>query len=127
MAIFRTTLGVITGYAIFVISAVLLFQLSGIDPHTDVSWTVIGLTVVYGAVFSFLAGFIAHLISGTRTLTANYILACIMAAFAAFSLFKTSGNHYSQLAAIFLFAPASIGGGLMRQRRVKQKVGKQLF
>lgn len=112
MKILRIILGVITGYAIFVISAVLLFQLSGIDPHADAPWSLIALVIMYGIVFSFGGGYLANWIS--RTLTANYILAIVMAAFAAFSLFKTSGNHYSQLAAIFLFAPASILGGKVR-------------
>lgn len=111
MRVLRTILGVIAGYAIFVISAILLFQLSGIAPHADASWSIIFLTVVYGIVFSLLGGFIAHGISGTQSLTVNYILALLMAGFAAFSLFKTSGNHYSQLAAIFIFAPASLLGG----------------
>ena len=117
MRIVRVILGVITGYAIFVISTVLLFQLSGINPHADPTLSVMLLTVGFGLVFSFLGGFIGQWIAGTRTLTVNYILAFILAGFAAFSFFKTSGNHYSQLAAIFLFAPASVLGGWVRKKR----------
>lgn len=117
MNVIRTILGVITGYAIFVISAVLLFQLSGIDPHADPTLGIALLTVGYGFIFAFLGGFVAQWIAGTRTLTVNYILAFILAGFATFSLFKTTGNHYSQLAAIFLFAPASLLGGWLRKKR----------
>ena len=41
-----------------------------------------------------------------------------MAGFAAFSLIKTNGNHWTQLLAIFVFAPASILGA---QFYLKQK------
>jgi hypothetical protein len=61
------------------------------------------------------------LISRTGTLTINYVLAGIMASFAAFSYFKTGGNHYSQIAAIFLFSPASVGGGLIYLKRKMTK------
>ena len=117
MILLRSILGVIAGYAIFVISALVLFKFSGIDPHANPSWLTLFLTVGYGLIFSFLGGFTAHWISGTKTLTVNYVLAFIMAGFAAFSFFKTSGNHYSQLAAIFLFAPASVLGGWFRKKK----------
>jgi hypothetical protein len=37
MRILRNIFAVICGYAVFAVSAVLLFQLSGIDPHADPS------------------------------------------------------------------------------------------
>jgi len=116
----RNILAVISDYALFVISAILLFQLSGIDPHADASVGVIILTIVYGMLFSFVSGFLTQLISKSGKLTVNYILAAIIAGFATFSLLKTSGNHYSQFAAIFLFAPTSILAGLVYLRRVKK-------
>lgn len=119
MKILVTILAVISGYAVFAISAVLLFQLSGIDPHQNPSAGIIIMTVSYGMVFSFIGGLLTQLISRSGTLTVNYILAIIMAGFAAFSLIKTTGNHYSQIAAIFLFAPASIAGGMAYLRRMK--------
>jgi hypothetical protein len=120
MNILRNVLAVILGYAVFVISAVLLFQLSGIDPHADPTPGIIILTIVYGLLFSFAGGFLTQLISNSGKLTINYILAGIMAGFATFSLLKTTGNHYSQYAAIFLFAPASILGGAIYLKRKKR-------
>jgi hypothetical protein len=120
MNILRSTLAVISGYAIFVISAVLLFQLSGIDPHADPSIGIIVLTLGYGLVFSFLGGLVTQVISASGRLTINYVLAGVIAGFAAFSLFKTTGNHYSQLAAIFLFAPSSVLGGLNYIKKQKK-------
>ena len=120
MNILRNILAVVIGYAVFVISAVLLFQLSGIDPHADPSIGLIILTVAYGLFFSFIGGLLTQLISGTGKLTINYVLAGIMAAFATFSLFKATGNHYSQIAAIFLFAPSSILGGVTYLKKIKK-------
>ena len=119
----RNILAVISGYATFVLSAILLFQLSGIEPHADPSIAVAALTIVYGLIFSFIGGLLTPLIAKTQVLTTNYVLAGIMAGFAAFSLFKSTGNHYSQIAAIFLFTPASILGGLTYlKKRMKPQV-----
>jgi hypothetical protein len=119
--VIRLVLSVILGYATFAISAVLLFQLSGIDPHADPTMGVLLLTVTYGIVFSFMGGYLTQVISGTRTLTVNYVMAGLMVVFAAFSLLKTTGNHYSQITAIVLFAPSSILGGLTYLKKVRRK------
>ena len=120
MNILRNIIAVVVGYAIFVISAVLLFQLSGVDPHADPSSGFMVLTIIYGMVFAFIGGLLAQLISKSHNLTINYVLAAIIAGFATFSLFKTTGNHYSQLAAIFLFAPTSIMAGLTYLKKIKK-------
>lgn len=120
MNILRSIFAVISGYALFVISAILLFKLSGIDPHADVSVGFIIITIIYGMLFCFIGGFLTQFISRSGKLTINYILAAIIAGFATFSLFKTTGNHYSQLAAIFLFAPTSILAGLVYLKRIKK-------
>jgi hypothetical protein len=121
MSILRNVLAVIAGYAIFVISAVLLFQLAGVDAHADPSTGFMMLAIICGILFSFTGGFLTQLISRSGKLTVNYVLAAIIAGFAAFSLFKTAGNHYSQFSAIILFAPASLMGGVMCLRRTKTK------
>jgi hypothetical protein len=120
MSIFRSIIAVIIGYATFVVTAVALFQLSGIDPHADPSLGFIILTIIYGMLFSLIGGFMTQLISKSGNLIANYALAGIITGFATFSLFKTTGNHYSQFAAIFLFAPTSILGGLIYLKKMKK-------
>lgn len=117
MRILRNVLGVICGYAIFVISALLLFRFAEIDAHAQPTTGIIVLVIGYGIVFSFLGGLLAQTIARQRTLTVNYSLAVVIAGFALFSLLKTSGNHYSQFAAIFCFAPASIAGGVLLLRK----------
>jgi hypothetical protein len=81
---------------------------------------VVFLTITYGIVFSFVGGLLAQPISGSAKLTVNYFLAGLMASFAAFSMFKSEGNHFTQLAAIFLFAPAFLLGGMTYLKRKKK-------
>lgn len=113
----RKILGIIAGYAFFVITSLALFKFSGQKPHADPIIVFVILTALYGAVSSFIAGLITQFISSTKSLQVNYILAAIIAGFAIFSLFKSTGNHWTQLLAIFIFAPASIAGGLIYKNR----------
>lgn len=116
MAVFRNILGVFVGYFIFAIGAVMLFRLSGIDPHADVGLTTKALVIGCGAVFAFAGGFVGKMIAATRSMVVNVVLALIMAGFAAVSFFMSAGEHYTQVAAIFLFAPLSLLGGVLRRR-----------
>lgn len=108
----RKFLSVVAGYAVFVISSLALFRLSGQKPHADAPLNFMIFTAIYGAVFSFIAGVITQLFSGTKGIKLNYILAIILAGFAAFSIFKSEGNHWTQILAILVFAPTTVLGGL---------------
>jgi hypothetical protein len=121
----RKILSVIAGYAIFVVSSLALFKLSEQNPHGDTTTGFQILTAVYGATFSFISGLILQLIAKTRNLNLNYILAVIIAGFATFSFFKADGNHWTQLLAIFIFAPVSILGGLFYLRRRENRASER--
>lgn len=116
----KKILAVIISYFVFAATSLALFKVSGQDPHAEASLSFKLITVVYGVVFSFLSGLILQLIAGTRKLTLNYILAVIIAGFAAFSMTQSGGSHWTQLLAIFIFAPASVSGGLFYIRREKK-------
>jgi len=116
----RKILSVIAGYAIFVLSSVALFKVSGQEAHAEATTGFIIFTILYGIVFSFIAGLVTQLIANTKNLTLNYILAFILAGFAAFSLFKSGGSHWTQWIAIFIFAPATIAGGLFYIKRQRK-------
>ena len=107
----RKILAVIAGYAIFVITSLALFKLSGHAPHADPGTNFFILTALYGVSCSFIAGLVVQLIARTKDLKLNYVLAFIIAGFAAFSLLKSDGNHWTQMLAIAVFAPVSILGG----------------
>lgn len=113
----RKILSVIIGYAIFVSTALAFFYFTKHDAHADPTYKFMMATAVYGTIWSFVAGLITQLIAKTKKLKINYILALLMAGFAAFSYFKAEGNHYTQILAIFVFAPASILGGLILIKR----------
>lgn len=113
----RQILGVIFGYAIFVISSVFLFKFSEVNPHQEASKLFMVCTFVYGTIFSFISGLVTQLIAKKRNLKANYVLFIIMAGFATFSLFKSSGSSWTQLLAIFIFSPVSVLGGLFWMKR----------
>ncbi len=115
--IIRKTLAVIVGYAIFVASSLLLFKLSGQNPHGQTTISFQLITAIYGVVFSFLSGLVLQFIARTNNLNLNYVLAFIIAGFATFSLMKAEGSHWTQLMAIIIFAPASFLGGLFYIRR----------
>jgi hypothetical protein len=108
----RKIAGVIAGYAIFVASSLALFKLSGQDLHLQATTNFQILAAIYGATFSFLSGLVVQLIARTNNLNLNYVLAIIIAGFATFSLIKSGGSHWTQILAIFLFAPISVLGGL---------------
>jgi uncharacterized membrane protein len=115
--VIRKILAVIVSYIIFAASAVLLFNLTGQKPHADATVIFKIITAVYGAFFSVLSGLILQLIVRTKSLTLNFVLAFIMAAFAAVSLLTSSGSHWTQLFAIIFFAPASLLGGVIYLKR----------
>jgi hypothetical protein len=116
----RNIVSIISGYTSFVASSLALFKISGQDPHSEPTTLFVILTIIYGAVFSFLAGLITRLISKITDLKLNYCLAFIISGFATFSFFKSEGNHWTQLLAIFVFGPVSILGGLF-YNKLKRK------
>ena len=109
----RQILGIIAGYAIFVVTSLIYFKATGQDPHLQATALFVLLTSVSGAMFSLISGLVTQLIAKTKTYTANYILAFIIAAFAAFSFLKSDGSHWTQILAIVIFAPISILGGFV--------------
>ncbi|RZJ49414.1 MAG: hypothetical protein EOO44_18305 [Flavobacterium sp.] len=113
----RKILAVIVGYIIFAATALTFFKVFDIEAHSAASTSVMIQTAINGIIFSALAGWITQLIAKTGNLKINYILALLIAAFATFSFLKASGEHWTQLMAIFIFAPVSIVGGWLVARR----------
>ncbi|QPH40988.1 hypothetical protein [Pedobacter endophyticus] len=114
----RKILSIIAGYSVFVISSLLLFELSGQKPHEDAINLFIIFAAIYGAFFSIVAGYITRLIAKSETLNINYILAVIIAGFALFSLVGSDGRHWTQILAIVIFAPISIVGGMLGKSKM---------
>ena len=114
----RNIIGVIIGYAIFVASSLLLFEVSGQNPHEDAINVFIIFAAIYGALFAIVAGFVTQLISKANKLGVNYALAIVIGGFAIFSLANSDGSHWTQILAIVIFAPISILGGMLGKSKL---------
>jgi hypothetical protein len=112
----RKILAVIAGYMVFAISSVLLFTLTGQHPHQDAPLSFKVITLIYGVFFAIVAGLVLQLIARQANLRLNYLLAMVMFLLAAISMFTSTGHHWTQLFAMFIFAPASVLGGYLKQR-----------
>ena len=115
----RSVIAVIAGYLIFALSALLLFRLTGRNPHAPAEiWFVI-VTIVYGLFFATLAGFVAALLGKGFEMEHSLAVASLIAAVGAASLLSEvkSDAIWTQLAAILIIAPCAMLGGYLRQRR----------
>ncbi|HEX6965339.1 MAG TPA: hypothetical protein VF166_06040 [Gemmatimonadaceae bacterium] len=114
----RTVLGVVLGYALFAVSAVALFRLSGHDPHVSASFAFESFTIAYGILFAGAAGYLATLVVARRDLRAAGMVAGILALVAFVSLVARpgAGAIWTQLSAVVLFAPTVVLGGWCRLR-----------
>jgi hypothetical protein len=115
----RTFLAVVAGYLIFAVSAVLLFHLTNVDPHSPADLGFKAFTMVYGLAFAFLSGFVAGRIARRTDLVSGIALALVIAMGATISMIARpgAGALWTQTAALLLFAPASLAGDWIRRRR----------
>jgi hypothetical protein len=119
----RSVIAVIAGYLVFAVSALLLFRLSGRDPHAPAEIGFVIVTVVYGMLFATLAGFLAALLGKRFEMEHALAVASLIAALGAASLLASvkSGAIWSQLAAILIIAPCAMLGGYLRQRQLRTR------
>ena len=116
MGVLRCIAGVIAGYLVFAISSLLFFRLNGIDPHAKAEPGTMAAVVVFGMIASLVAGIVAKLIAPSARRWANLGLGALIAAFALVSLLMSPGEHYTQVAAIILFAPIAVVAGYLGRR-----------
>lgn len=104
---------------VFAVSSVLLFNLTHHHPHEDAPFNFKLITIAYGVFFSIMAGLVVQLIAKQKRLTLNYILAFAMFSLAGISMVLSEGSHWTQLFAMFIFAPVSVLGGYIKNKSVK--------
>lgn len=109
----RLFFSVVTGYLIFVFSSVLLFQFWGRDPHAPADLPFAVTSITCGVLFAFTGGYWAVKCSRRTSLAAGLWVGGLIGAIAVVSLVADdrAGANWSQLAAIFLMAPAACAGG----------------
>jgi hypothetical protein len=103
----RSIAAVLIGYAIFGVSAGLLFGVSGVDPHATPTVAFAALAIAYGLVLATLAGVVAATIARRRRARHAAIVSAIVASAAILSLAtkRAGGSGWSELATLGLFAP----------------------
>lgn len=115
----RAFIAVFAGYLIFAVSAVLLFRMANVDPHSPASLGFKALTVAYGLAFAYIGGFVAGRIGRRSDLVCGIALAIVIALGATISMIARpgAGTLWTQTAALLLFAPFSLVGDWTRRRR----------
>jgi hypothetical protein len=115
----RSIAAVAAGYFVFGASAALLFQVSGQQPHAPSSAGFKIGSIIWGVVFSLIAGWLTARIATRRPAIHAAVLALLIAIGAVVSLaMRWDAPVWSQVAALTLMAPAAwLGGALSRRDR----------
>lgn len=110
----RSIGSVAAGYFIFAASAILLFQMSGRDPHANAPLAFKAATIIWGAVFALVAGWLTARIAGRQPTTHAAVLAGVIALGAIVSMITgPGGDKWSQIAAAVVMAPCAWLGGFV--------------
>jgi hypothetical protein len=116
----RSIGAVAAGYMVFAASAVLLFQVSGREPHEAASTTFKIGSVAWGAVSALVAGWLTARLAVRRGGTHAAVVAAIIAAGALVSLLMRPADAiWSQVAALVIMAPCAWIGGVVAARRIR--------
>jgi hypothetical protein len=115
MQLLKGIVGALVGYAVFAVSAVVWFRISGRDPHQAQALGFMVLSVAYGMIFATAGGHAAAAIAGRRPRVYGGVVALLIASGATVSLLAQpgSGALWSQLTALTLMAPAAFAGGVV--------------
>ena len=117
----KSIAGVLVGYLVFAVSAVLLFWATGRDPHREQGIGFVVFSVVYGIAFAAAGGFVAGTIAARKPRQHAAAVALILAIGASASLLAQpgAGSRWSQLTALIFMAPAALAGGFVRSWQVE--------
>jgi O-antigen/teichoic acid export membrane protein len=116
----RSVSAVVVGYLPFGVSAVLLFKLTGRDPHAPAPLGFMLLSTLYGVAFAILSGYLAARLAGRRPLSHAIAVAGIIGLGALISIVlrPVGAALWSQMTALVLMAPSASLGGLIHRRRL---------
>ena len=114
----RSIAAVVAGYFLFAVSAVLLFQLSGREPHADAPLTFKVAAIAWGAVFAMVGGYLAAHVSVRRPKAHGAALAAVIALGAIASMAaRPSDALWSQIGALLVMAPCAWLGSVLAARQ----------
>lgn len=105
---------VVAGYLIFAMSAFLMFQLSGHDPHAPATAAFMIASIAWGALSALVAGWLTARMAARKHASHAAALAVVIAVGALVSLVAAPpGAIWSQVAALAVLAPCAWAGGLI--------------
>src|SRR5262245_10508522 len=114
----RSAGAVVAGYFVFGVSSFLLFQLSGRDPHNAAPGAFMAATIVWGAVFALVGGWLAAHVAVRRPVAHAAALAVLIAAGALLSIpLDAAGAHWTHISAVVVMAPCAWLGGVLAARQ----------
>ncbi|HYU80466.1 MAG TPA: hypothetical protein VEK56_15860 [Vicinamibacterales bacterium] len=116
----RLAAGILLGYALFVFAAVLIFSLSGRDPHAPAEPAFMVGSIGAGVIAALAGGYLGAAVAKGSERGAGLVIAIIIAIIASISLLAQPGDaRWSQLAALLLMSPTAFLGSVIRSRRVR--------
>lgn len=119
----REIVGGIVGFALFVVLSTLLFYLTGYNPHAAVSRSFEVISIIAGIMFAFAAGYCAAWISPAAPIRPALMIALLIAVSSIISMLTSfSAEAWSQLAALFLMAPAVVAGAHTRRNSARHRI-----
>jgi O-antigen/teichoic acid export membrane protein len=119
LAALRSLGAALLGYLLFAAPSYAIFRVSGQDPHAKAPIAFMAVAVITGMLFACIGGYVAALIAGRRPIAHASATALLLAGGATASLVSTAaqgGAIWSQVAALLLMAPSTVGGGWLRAR-----------
>ena len=123
MTVARRVLGVVLGYAIFAVSAVLLFQLTRRNPHAEQPTLFMAGSIAYGIIFAAIGGYVSAVCGGGSPRVQGSVVGIMIALGAMVSLLAgpKAGSVWSRVAAPLLMAPSAAIAGIIRARQVTRQ------
>jgi hypothetical protein len=116
----RSILAIVVGYLVFAVPAFLLFRLTGHDPHAPATAVFVLLTIVFGVIVAFGAGYVAALIGRRSPIWHSAAVGIVLAGIALLSMALQwgRGGLWTQAAAVLVMAPSASLGGFLRAAQV---------
>lgn len=116
----RSVSGVVVGYLVFAIPAILLFRVTGRDPHAPATVAFALLSIVFGTVVAFAGGYVAGVIGKKAPIWHSAAVGIVLALVAVVSMVlqRGQGALWTQVAAILVMAPSAALGGFLRAAQV---------
>ncbi len=116
----RSVLAVTAGFVVFAGALLVLFSISGHDPHSPASLAFIASATVYGMFFAGLGGFVAVCLAKRSKFQHAFAVAFLIAVAGAAAILGRPDRDllWAHLVAFLVMAPMAMVGGYIRLRQM---------